>query len=112
MASDATTAFFDGLAQRGYEPLLAKASGTVRCDVADGKRTERRLLTIKRGKLALSQRNVRADTVVRSDRRTFNRVASGRDNVMAAVLRGEITIDGDTRLVVGLQRLFPRKARR
>jgi putative sterol carrier protein len=108
MATDSTTAFFDELAQRGYDPLLARASGTVRFDVADGKRTERWLLTIKRGKLAVSHRNARADAVVKSDRRTFNRVASGRDNVMASVLRGEITVDGDTRLVVGLQRLFAR----
>jgi putative sterol carrier protein len=112
MASDSTTTFFDELAQRGYEPALAKGSGTVRFDVVDGKRTERWLLTIDHGKLSVSHGNAGADTVVRSDRRTFDRVASGRENVMAAVLRGEISIDGDTRLVVGLQRLFPRATRR
>lgn len=106
MGADATT-FFDELAQRGYEPSLAKASGTARFEIANGK-TERWLLTIDKGRLSVSRRNARADTVVRSDRRTFARVLSGKENVMAAVLRGEITIEGDSRLLVGLQRLFPR----
>lgn len=106
MAADVTT-FFDELAQRGYEPSLAKASGTARFEIANGK-TERWLLTIDKGRLSVSRRNARADTVVRSDRRTFARVLSGKENVMAAVLRGEIAIEGDSRLLVGLQRLFPR----
>ena len=102
-----TTTFFDELAQRGYEPTLAKASGTARFEIRNGK-TERWLLTVDKGRLSVSRRNTRADTVVRSDRQTFDRVAAGRENVLAAVLRGEIAIEGDSRLLVGLQRLFPR----
>jgi putative sterol carrier protein len=106
MGSDTTT-FFDELAQRGYEPLLAKASGTARFDIRNGK-SERWLVTVDKGRVSVSRRNARADTVVRSDRRTFDRLASGRENVLAAVLRGQVAIEGDSRLLVRLQRLFPR----
>ena len=52
--SDATTEFFDGLAGRGYEPLVRKLSGSVRFEIADGKRVERRYVTIDKGQISVS----------------------------------------------------------
>ena len=49
MTADPTVDFFAGLKSRGQEPLLRKASGTVRFDIADGKRTERWLVELKKG---------------------------------------------------------------
>jgi putative sterol carrier protein len=46
--------------------------------------------------------------VLRADKASFDRVIAGELNLMAAVLRGEVTVEGDPRLVVRLQRLFPR----
>ena len=110
--SDAIAGFFAELGQRGHEPLLENASGSVRFDVTDGKRTERWLLTIEKGDLAVSRKNAAADCVVRADRAAFERAVEGKFNLMAAALRGEFTIGGDARLLVLLQRLFPRPSRR
>ena len=110
--SDAIAEFFAELDRRGHEPLLENARGSARFDVTDGKRTERWLLTIEMGDLAVSRKNAAADCVVRVDRAAFERAVKGKFNLMAAALRGEFTIGGDPRLLVLLQRLFPRPSRR
>jgi putative sterol carrier protein len=105
--ADATSEFFEGLGQRGHEPLLRKLRGTVRFDIVDGKRTERRYVTVDRGGLTVSGRGGRAQGVVRADRALFERIAGGELNPIAAVLRGELVVEGDWRLLVLVQRLFP-----
>lgn len=104
---DVTETFFDGLAQQGHEPLLRKAQGTVRFEIVDGKRVDRRVVTIDRGDITVSRRNVTCDGVIRADKAVFEKVASGRSNPIAAILRNEIFVHGDWRLLVRVQRLFP-----
>ena len=109
---DPTAKFFDELGRRGHEPLLGKATGSARFDVVDGKRTERWLLSIDKGDIRVSRRNGAAKAVIRADKASFDRVVGGKMNLMAAVLRGELAVQGDPRLLVLLQRLFPRPSRR
>jgi putative sterol carrier protein len=103
--TDAVTAFFDDLGSRGHEPSLRKIDGTVRFDLVNGKKTERWLLAIRNGNLTVSHRNVAADTVVRLTRALFERVASGETNVFPAMLRGEVVLEGDYRLMIVVRRL-------
>ena len=110
--ADATAEFFDGLVRRGHEPLLRKSRGTVRFEIVDGKRTERRYVTIDRGDITVSGRGTRAHGVIRADRALFERIATGELNPIAAVLRGDLAIEGDWRLLVLVQRLFPSPPRR
>jgi hypothetical protein len=110
--TDPTAEFFDELARRDHEPLLAKAKGTARFDVVDGARTLRWLVSIDRGNIRVSRRNARADAVVRTDKASFDRAAAGELNFLAAVLRSEVAVEGDLRLLVLLQRLFPGPVRR
>jgi putative sterol carrier protein len=112
VTSDPTAKFFDELGSRGHEPLLGRATGSARFDVVDGKRTERWLLSIDKGDIRVSRRNTAAEAVIRADKASFDRVVAGKMNLMAAVLRGELAIQGDPRLLVLLQRLFPRPSRR
>jgi putative sterol carrier protein len=106
--TDATTEFFQGLATRGHEPVLAKATGTLRFDLRDGgARAERWLITIDKGDVAVSHKNAKADCVVRADRALFEGIASGESNAMAAFLRGAVEIDGDRGLLLAFQRAFP-----
>lgn len=39
--ADPTSEFFAALAERGHEPILQSAEGTLRFDLADGKRDRR-----------------------------------------------------------------------
>ena len=104
---DATADFFEGLAKRAREPLLGKTKATVRFDIADGARTDHWLVGIDDGALDVAQRSGEADCIVIADRAAFDRVAAGKTNAMAALLRGAIEVEGDPRLIVRVQRLFP-----
>jgi putative sterol carrier protein len=105
--ADATAEFFDGLTRRGQEPLLGKLRATVRFDIVDGKRIDHWLLGLKDGVIDVSRADGDADCILTSDKAAFDRVASGRTNAMAAYLRGALTLEGEPRLFVRLQRLFP-----
>jgi putative sterol carrier protein len=107
-AMDATTEFFDELANRGHEKLLGRAAGSARFDVVAGKRTEHWLLAVDKGDIRVSRGKSAADSVLRADKALFQRVLAGEVNWMAAVLRGEVGMQGDPSLLVLLQRLFPR----
>jgi putative sterol carrier protein len=107
-----TGALFEQLARRGHEPLLEKVSGTIRFEIVDGKQTERWLVSIDKGDVSVSRKNVRADCTLRADKAVFDRVASGKMNAMAATLRGDIALDGESELLVPFQRLLPGPPRR
>ena len=106
-AGDVTERFFDDLAQRGHEPLLRKARGKIKFEIVDGKRVDRRIVTLDKGVITVSRRNVASDGVIRVDKAVFESVASGRSTPIAAVLRNELAVQGDWRLLVLVQRLFP-----
>jgi putative sterol carrier protein len=105
--ADATTTFFEELGKRGHEPLVAKARGSVRFDVTDGRRTESWLVQLDRGNINVSSSGGAADCVFRTSREIFDRVASGKLNAVAARLRNEIAVEGDLQLAVLFQRLLP-----
>jgi putative sterol carrier protein len=104
---DSSTKFFQELAARGHEPLLEKARGTVRVDLTNGKRTARWLVAIDKGDIAVSHANARADCVIRAEKTLFDGITRGETSAVAAVLRGDIVIEGDRELLVLFQRLFP-----
>jgi putative sterol carrier protein len=105
--TDVTTEFFEGLRARSHDPRLAKASGTIRIDLRNGKRTARWFVTIANGDVTVSRQGTRPDCVARGDRRVFERIVKGEVNAMAAMLRGTIDVEGDPELLVLFQRLFP-----
>jgi ubiquinone biosynthesis protein UbiJ len=110
---DPTARFFEELASRPHEPLLRKASGCTRFDVVEGRRVRSWFVEVDEG--AISVGTKAGSTVVcavRADKAVFDKLASGRLNAVAAVLRGDLQVDGDWRLLVRLQRLFPSPPRR
>jgi putative sterol carrier protein len=103
---DATDAFFEELATRGHEPVLHNVAGSVRLDIT-GDMTEHYVVTIDRGAVRVSSRAAVADATVRADRSVFNRMAEGRMNAMAALLRGVLVIDGDLNTATSFIRVLP-----
>jgi putative sterol carrier protein len=104
---DPTTRFFEDMDRRGYEPLLAKTSGTLRFDLHEGVQTTHWTLEIDRGNLRVSREDLEADTVVGTAPRLFAELVQGGENAIAALLRGDMTVSGDLRLVLQVERVFP-----
>ena len=105
--TEATTEFFDELSERGHEPLLEKVTGTVRFDLGNRRQTHHWLVSIVKGDVAVSRKNVPADCSVQMDEALFDDIASGRENALAALLRGAVGIEGDPELLMLFERLFP-----
>jgi putative sterol carrier protein len=112
MMATSTAEFFDDLSRREHEPLLKRVAATVRFDITDGDRTERRLLRIDCGDIRMSAAEGPADCVLGGDRAVFDAIVGGRMTVMVALLLGVLTVDGDPELLVLTQRLFPGPAGR
>ena len=105
--TDATTEFFEDLDARGHEPLLEKATGTLRIELSTGKTKARWFVTVKKGDVTVSRANAKADCVARMDRALFDQIVTGRENATSALLRGLVTVEGNPQLLVLFQRLFP-----
>jgi len=105
--TDATTEFFDELSERGHEPLLEKVTGTLRFDLGGRRQTAHWLVSIVKGDVAVSRKNAPADCTVRMDKVLFDGIASGRENAIAALLRGRVGVEGDIEILMLFERLFP-----
>ena len=103
----ATAAFFASLAARGHDPVLGATKGTVRIDLAKGSSIDSWWVGIDDGAIRVSQAEGDADCIVRTTPEAFEALAAGRTGALAATLRGELEIEGDPRLLVRFQRLFP-----
>jgi putative sterol carrier protein len=110
--NDPTERFFAELAERGHEPLLRKASGSTRFELVDGRRTQRWIVAVDKGDIAVRKGGGEAACVIRARRDVFAQVVGGRANAVAAVLRGDVEVAGDWRQLVRMQRLFPGPPRR
>jgi putative sterol carrier protein len=105
--TDATTQFFENLDARGHEPLLEKATGTLRIELSKGKTKARWFVTVKKGDVTVSHANAKADCVARMDGALFDQIVTGRENATAALLRGLVAVEGSPQILVLFQRLFP-----
>jgi len=105
--ANATSAFFDRLADRGTVPELQRSTGTLRADVERDGQVEHWRVEMHRGAVAVSQSDADADLVLTATASLFDDLASGKANALAASLRGELGISGDTAGLVRFQRLFP-----
>ena len=111
--ADPTAEFFRGLVEQGHHPLLATTQGTLRFDLVDDDhdRVERWFVTVSKGDVTVSHKNAKADAVARTDRALFDRISSGTENAMAALLRGALLPEGDIALLLSFQRVFPGPSR-
>jgi ubiquinone biosynthesis protein UbiJ len=105
--NDATTRFFDELEAQGKVPILADRSGTIRFDVRSGDDIEHVAVGIQHGVVDITTAGDRADAVVTLDDGLLAGLATGRENALATLLRGDLDVEGDLSLVMVFQRLFP-----
>jgi putative sterol carrier protein len=98
--------FFTEL-QHGEQPALRHLNGAIRFDLEGDKAVDSWLVTIKDGDVAVSRRKTGADCIVTMDEGMFAEVVDGEMNAIAAFLRGDIEIEGQSALLLAFQRLFP-----
>jgi hypothetical protein len=103
---DSASRFFEKLATQD-QPLLRNLSGTLRFDVIRDDETEYWHVTIARGDVAVTRDAGTADSFVRVRGELFDDIVSGRANAMAALLRGDVGVEGNTELLMRMQRTFP-----
>ncbi len=109
---DATAKFFADLESGPHQPLWNKASGSLRFELTDGNAVQRWRVEISHGDVTVSHGAGPADCVLRAPKPLFDKVATGRENAMAAVLRGALTVEGDIDLLLAFQRALPSPPRR
>ena len=101
---DTIQAFFERLAERGYEPLLHSVSGTIRWDIQGAGSW---FVVVKNGSLTVSRDTARADCVSACSKEDFDRMVVGKQNPTTLYLQGKANITGDVGLLQMFQRLFP-----
>jgi putative sterol carrier protein len=109
--TDATTDFFNSLSRRHFEPMLKGVNATVRFDISDAGWVSHWLVAISDGELGVSPGEGSADCAIGAERRLFDGMATGAVNVVAALMRGELSVEGDPELMVLAWRLFPPPAK-
>jgi hypothetical protein len=91
------------------QPLLNDVSGSLLFEIRDNDATHRVRVEIDRGTVRSTpaEPGVDADARATADRRLIEDLVQGRANAMAAMLRGDIHVEGSAELLVLFQRLFP-----
>jgi putative sterol carrier protein len=105
--SESTIAeFVEGLGA-GEHRRLGGAAGTVRVELENGDKIDRFFLVLQDGRVRSSRKRMPFDATLRTSRETFAGLIRGDVNALTALLRGELAIEGNTELLVLLQRFFP-----
>ncbi|GAB3180060.1 SCP-2 sterol transfer family protein [Micromonospora palomenae] len=99
--------FLQRLTSRRRPQLPETLSGTIRLDLHDGGSTEHWYLTVHDQSLDVTRSPDDADLVVRADREVFDRLVDGRTEVVQSLMRNELTVQGEVRLLLALRRIFP-----
>lgn len=105
--SDPIEAFFARLTRNAPQRLLRRTTGAIRFELDGPGGVEVWHLSIADGRVAASRTEGPADTVIRTDREYFLRMARGEAKPLAAWLRNDLTAEGRFRFIVLLERLFP-----
>jgi putative sterol carrier protein len=102
--------FTEQLGYRGHVRLLERTSGTVLVELDDDGRTERWYVNVKRGDVSLAKslpaKASAPDCTLKTKASTFKAIRTGQLNLLAAILRGLLSIEGKVALAVALQGLF------
>ncbi|MFY1649920.1 SCP2 sterol-binding domain-containing protein [Solwaraspora sp. WMMB762] len=86
--------------------LPARLSGTIRFDVHDESRTTHWFVTLGTGKVQVSSTGPEPDSIVRSDRVCFDRLARGEDRFIPLLFRNAVVVEGDLGLADQLCRVL------
>lgn len=101
-----TKTFFDDLAHRGRISWLEHEHGRLRVELLDEDCVQLWTVAFDNGNVKVDHESD-ADGVLRADRALLDRMVTGEEKLMPAVLRGEISVAGGYDLVIQFSRLLP-----
>jgi hypothetical protein len=81
--------------------------GRLRFELVDGDCWRTWTVAIDDGNVTVDHDNANADGVVRADLRLFDRAVAGEEQLLPAVLRGEVSLNGSYGLIIQFSRLLP-----
>ncbi|WCN83444.1 SCP2 sterol-binding domain-containing protein [Micromonospora sp. LH3U1] len=87
--------------------LAETTAGTLRLDIRGDGCTDHWYLTVADQHVQINRSADDADLVVRADRTIFDQMANGEMHLATALLRNELVVQGDLRLLTLLRRIFP-----
>lgn len=104
---DPTAEFFEELGRRGYDRMFRKIIGTVRFELEHEQQFEHWHLSITKGSFRVARGRYEADTVVHTEKATFEQMVRGETKPLAGLLRNDITVEGKLQMFLLLERLLP-----
>jgi putative sterol carrier protein len=105
--TDVCAAYFEALRARGHEQALEHATGTLQIDMVDGDKTSTWVIVVTKGDVDVTRETDDATSTLRGPKRLLGQVFTGEKNAMAAMLRGELSFEGDPQLLLLFQRTLP-----
>ena len=103
--ADPIDEFFDSLGRQRH-PLLLKVDATVRFDLVSQERTDHRTVEMRGGSVIVTWGRGAADCIARTDRLIFARIVCGEETLIAPLLRGALTVEGDLEVLFLAGRLL------
>jgi predicted lipid carrier protein YhbT len=105
--STTATRYLEGLDTTRPFDLPETTTGTVRLDLREDGHTEHWYLTVADQHITVTRSAEDADLVVRAARTVFDELFNGDLPPGTAMLRNELTLRGDMRLLLVLRRVLP-----
>jgi putative sterol carrier protein len=99
--------FFEDLAGRGRVSGLENEHGRLRFEIVDEDCVRLYTVAIDGGQVRVDRDDSEADGVLRADRASFDRTVTGAEQLLPAVLRGEVTFNGSYDLLAQFALLLP-----
>ncbi|MDM4721010.1 SCP2 sterol-binding domain-containing protein [Micromonospora sp. WMMA1363] len=105
--TEATERFFESLPARAPDVLRGLVSGTLQIQLNNGDHTAHWRVRMAPGSIEVSRQPGPADAILYSTEDLFDRLVTGRAQLLAAVLRNESTLSGNVVLFLAFRRFFP-----
>jgi predicted lipid carrier protein YhbT len=105
--ADSMADFLDDLHERGHDQRLERTTARLRFEVLDDGKPRYWRVSIKKGNVTVTRDDGEADVSLRGDQALFDDIVRGKANMMASVIRGALTFEGDPLPLYAFQRLLP-----
>lgn len=104
---EATERFFASLPARAPDVIVGPIDGTLQINLTAEDRTEHWHLVLQERHVEVRRAQLPADAVWESSLELFDRLATGRAQALAAMLRNDTTLRGDLLLFLTFRAFFP-----